>query len=148
MSKRWIYDHFGKPQTIYRLEKMNPETGKKKKVDITERLPSTHLNGHLGVDVFKMLKLVTKAEFLHPQGIRNIQVCWNVTPERGHGEDREGAYVEYWIEFERLETDAEEMVREHRENTELLAANSAAAEKMESEKEMYERLKAKYEVDK
>ena len=112
--KIWVKDSLGRPG--YQPTRWEVVGGRRKKIkEETFRIPSK--SGDVrSVDLYSFLKLVEQAEKRHIE-LRNIQVCWHVDEgSRGrfgaYHPDYDPGYTEYWIVFERLETDDEEVKRE------------------------------------
>jgi len=95
------------------------------------------------VDIFAFLKAVQKIEKKHGE-IRNIQVAWRHEKSSGTGQDYDPGYYEYWIQFERLETDEEEVRRNKSEEKEAANKEKAEAARQKEEKALLKELLAKY----
>lgn len=95
------------------------------------------------VDIFRILQEIPKIENKHGE-IRNIKVGWNHKPATGSGKDYDPGYYDYWIEFERMETDAEETRREKNEARIYAQNKKDLDKKMKEEKKLLKDLLAKY----
>jgi hypothetical protein len=129
MTKKWIEDYYGRPGYS------------KRKIKGEEPLtfPSTYGDHQGEVEVLQLLKIIEQAEIRYGE-IKDVMLHMDFSPEQGHGEDREGAYVTYWIKFKRLETESEKKSREERERKDKEVTN----EKETKEKEVLKRLLKKY----
>jgi len=111
--KIWIKDSFGRPHYGYdRYEVVN---GKRKKIKEKIFTIPTTSGGTQEVDLYAFLKVVEQAEKRF-KTLRNIKVCWSFQEgSRSFGAfhaDYDPGCTNFWITFERLESDEEEATRE------------------------------------
>ena len=111
--KMWVKDHFGKPN--YGYDQYEIVNGRRKKIkEHIFTIPSAE-GQQQRINLYAFLKIVEQAEQRYGE-LRNIEVCWSFHEGSrdvgAYHADYDPGWTRFWIEFERLESDAEEVKRE------------------------------------